>query len=165
MVYNAFVCHLNGQEELPPRDTPATGRAHMLYDEARNMLWYELTVKNITNVILAHFHVGEFGKEGDPVPIYTMYRSKPAQGEFEGVLGVGALKDSDLKGPLKGKTISNLVALMKEKRIYLDVHTSDGEKPADTAPGDYVLGEIRGQVLPEKTACCDSCTLPPRFCC
>ena len=54
---------------------------------------------------------------------------------FSGVLTQGSSTSAQLLGPLKGKTIANLVALIKAGSVYLNVGTSG-----------HPLGELRGQL-------------------
>lgn len=142
-----FEAHLDGQQELPVRQTPATGRAVLRYVAAKDSLLYEVAVKNICNVIFVHIHLGQRGKEGDPIPVRTLYHAQPAGGPFSGVIASGSLCSADLKGPLEGKTVGDLVELMRAHKVYIDVHTSNGTQPVDNEPGNYPLGEIRGQVV------------------
>jgi hypothetical protein len=37
---------------------------------------------------------------------------------------------------------------MRTGNTYVNVHTNDGVAPANTGPGDFQSGEIRGQVRP-----------------
>ena len=48
----------------------------------------------------------------------------------------GSIDESALTGPMKGKTISDLVLAMQSGETYVIVHTED-----------YPKGELRGQIL------------------
>jgi hypothetical protein len=56
-------------------------------------------------------------------------------GGFSGVLAEGDITAADLRGPLAGLTIQDLVAEMVAGNTYVNVHTVEN-------PG----GEIRGQI-------------------
>jgi hypothetical protein len=46
-------------------------------------------------------------------------------------------------------TVADLEELLEQVRAgsaYLNVHTNDGVEPPNSGPGDYRLGEIRGQI-------------------
>ena len=58
----------------------------------------------------------------------------------------GSIVASELTGPLAGMTLADLVNQMTAGGTYVNVHTNDGVAPADTGPGDFPGGEIRGQV-------------------
>ena len=51
-------------------------------------------------------------------------------------VGKGTITSSDLKGPLAGKQISDLVNIIKGGQAYVNVHTEQNKN-----------GEIRGQIL------------------
>lgn len=142
-----FRAQLDGEQELPKRDTPATGVLHLSFED--DCVTYELTVHDICNVILAHLHVGSKGKEGDPVPVYTMFRAAPGGGPVDGVLACGSFREKNLRGPLKGRTLGALRELCARGKIYVDVHTKASKSSSRSpSPGNYPLGEIRGQLQP-----------------
>jgi hypothetical protein len=39
-----------------------------------------------------------------------------------------------------------LIDLIEAGNVYIDVNTNDGVAPANTGPGDFPAGEIRGQL-------------------
>jgi hypothetical protein len=44
-----------------------------------------------------------------------------------------------------GITYDSLLVLIRTGNAYVNVHTNDGVAPANTGPGDFPGGEIRGQ--------------------
>jgi hypothetical protein len=58
-------------------------------------------------------------------------------GEYSGILSEGTITDKDLTGPLSGRSVQDLIALMDSSEVYVNVHTD--KHPA---------GEIRGEVKP-----------------
>jgi len=132
-----FHATLNGSEAVPAVTTPAHGTATFVLSKSGDSLSYTLSVSDIENVTMAHIHIGPPGKEG-PVAAW-LYPSKPPAvtkvGKFSGVLAKGTITAADLAGPLKGKTVSDLVSDIKDGNAYVNVHTT-------AHPG----GEIRGQI-------------------
>ena len=63
-----------------------------------------------------------------------------------GVLVEGRIVAEDLAGPMAGSAIDDLVEQIRDGNAYVNIHTSDGMDPPDSGPGDYRLGEIRGQI-------------------
>ena len=64
--------------------------------------------------------------------------SPPAKlilGKSNGVLAEGTITSANLTGPLAGKTIKDLINVMRSGNAYVNVHTK--QNPA---------GEIRGQI-------------------
>ena len=51
------------------------------------------------------------------------------------LIASGTINNSDLKGPLLGKNISDLITLMQSKNTYVNVHSES-----------HPDGEIRGQI-------------------
>ncbi len=132
-----FTATLSGSEAVPAVDTPAHGAATFTLSKSGKSLTYTLSVSDIENVTMAHIHIGPPGKEG-PVAVW-LYPSKPPavtkEGKFSGVLAKGTIMAANLAGPLKGKTIADLVSDIKDGNAYVNVHTK-------AHPG----GEIRGQI-------------------
>lgn len=98
-------------------------------------LGYLLSVNDISNVTAAHLHMGKPGTEG-PV-IAPLYVGAKRAGEFTGLLAEGTITSRDLRGPLAGKTLDDLISLIRSGDVYVNVHTD--QHPA---------GEISGVVLP-----------------
>jgi hypothetical protein len=133
-----FEATLSGSEAVPPADTPAHGTATFELSKSGDALTYTLSVSDIENVTMAHIHIGPSGKEG-PVAVW-LYPSKPPavtkEGKFSGELSKGSISAADLAGPLKGKTIADLVSDIKDGTAYVNVHTT-------AHPGGEIRGEIK----------------------
>ena len=46
---------------------------------------------------------------------------------------------------MQGSSLSDLVDELKAGNAYVNIHTNDGVDPPNSGPGDFRLGEIRGQ--------------------
>ena len=88
-----------------------------------NSISYIIAISRVDDVTGAHLHKGVEGTNGDIVVDLT---GNPTQGSFS---------SSDLVGPLKGKTLNDLAGLMKEGKVYVNLHSST-----------YPDGELRGPV-------------------
>ena len=128
-----FSADLSGGDEVPPVDTNATGVA--TFQSNVNTLTYQLGVTDLTNVTAAHIHRGEEGENGKVVA--NLYNTTAGQ-QQNGLLSQGTISASDLKGPLKGHPLSDLIDIMDNGTAYVNAHTKD-----------FPLGEIRGQVSSE----------------
>ncbi len=124
-----FKATLTGPQEVPAVTTTAEGEA--AFELGGKELTFVLTVKDIENVMAAHIHAGKPGENGGVVA--GLFAGPKKDGKFSGVLAKGAITDKDLVGALAGKTIDDLVKLIKEGGAYVNVHT-EKNKP----------GEIRG---------------------
>jgi hypothetical protein len=140
-----FIAHLEGGQEVPVRETNATGQAIFKLSDDETQIQYRLIVANIDNVTAAHIHLGAAGANG-PVVAFLAGDFPPGGGRAQGVLAEGTITAANLVGPLAGMDFSVLIAALRAGGIYVNVHTNDGVAPANTGPGDFPGGEIRGQV-------------------
>jgi hypothetical protein len=131
-----FTAELSGGDEVPPVDTNATGVA--TFQSNVNTLTYQLGVRDLNNITAAHIHRGEDGENGKVVANLYNATAMPAGQNQSGLLSQGTISASDLKGPLKGHPLSDLIDIMSNDTAYVNVHTKD-----------FPLGEIRGQVSSE----------------
>ena len=76
-----FVAPLSGAQEVPARDTPATGVAKFKLREDGTVLLFKVNVENVTNVVAGHIPCGTVGVNG-PVGV-TLFMGAPAGGAFE----------------------------------------------------------------------------------
>ena len=128
-VYRAV---LAGGNELPKVKTPATGRFKLLL--AEDGLSFELEVDGITSPAAANIHQGKRGENGPPVA--GLFGGPTRMGRFKGILAEGVITDKNLLGELQGKTLADLVRLIKSGNAYVNVLTET-----------YPAGEIRGQIF------------------
>ena len=94
---------------------------------------YVLKFSQVPGVALARLHEGKAGASG--ATLLTIFGGPARTDVFSGVLTQGSFTAVQLVGPLKGKTIADLVALIKAGSVYLNVGTSS-----------HPLGELRGQL-------------------
>ena len=142
---------LSGDQEVPPRETHATGNAVYNISKDGNSIEYKLIVANIENVFMAHIHIEAAGVNG-PVAVW-LYPSTAAGpgptggGPINGVIASGTITAANLQ-PATGVwdgTWESLLAAIRGGGAYTNVHTNDGVDPPNTGPGDFPGGEIRGQ--------------------
>ena len=138
---------MDGEHTLPePIKTVATGAIEFAVSADGKSIAYKLSVDRLTNPSAADVHLGAPSQNG-PVVAKLYSNGKGAKkGEFSGVLAEGRLTGADLIGPLTGATLADLLAEFDTGNVYVNVHTNDGVDPANSGPGDFRLGEIRGQL-------------------
>lgn len=130
-----FIANLSGGKGVP--ETPATGVAKFTLSADGKSLSYVINVTNINSVIGAHIHSGS-AKQNGPIILFLFGNptmTGPPTGKVNGLLSKGNSTASDLKGPLAGKQLTDLVNLIKSGNAYVNVHTTQNPK-----------GEIRGQI-------------------
>ena len=150
-----FVAVLDGENHVPTRETPATGKAVFRVNADFKKIECQLTVKNIENVVAAHLHFGKPGEEG-PIVATLVGPLPPGKGRKDGVLGEGSFQATDLKGPLwpgaEGTWLvddldvlfADLVSTLRSGGAYVTIHTDFAW--GDPRPGNFKDGEIRGQI-------------------
>lgn len=150
--YNAT---LTGNQQVPPVKTNGIGSASFELLDDNKTLHYQIDVLDVPKITEIHIHQGKSGENGDV--IVNIYNSKEnifqnknetkmSQIESSSVtingntqsslISSGTINNSDLKGPLLGKNISDLITLIQSKNTYVNVHSES-----------YPDGEIRGQIM------------------
>ena len=127
-----FTADLTGAAEVPAVSTAATGSVTLDYDPAADTLSFTLNISQLTNPSTARIYQGKAGATGTAV--LTLF-SGTKSGVFSGELNQGSVKDSDLTGSLRGKTIADLIALISASNAYVSVGTTS-----------HPNGAIRGQL-------------------
>src|SRR5215218_9338472 len=79
-----FVAPLSGDEEVPARDTPATGVAKFKLREDGTALLFKVNVTDIENAVAAHIHCGAVGVNG-PVGV-SLFLAPSGGGAVDGTL-------------------------------------------------------------------------------
>ena len=155
MNYNAT---LTGSQQVPPVKTNGIGTASFELLDDNKTLHYQINVLDVPKITGIHIHQGKSGENGDV--IVNLYNSKENIFQNENkienetklsqiqsssvtingntqssLIASGTINDSDIKGPLLGKNISDLITLMQTKDTYVNVHSES-----------YPDGAIRGQI-------------------
>jgi hypothetical protein len=124
---------LTGAAEVPPVQTNASGFSELGVMDGGNSMEYDIIAINIDKVTQAHIHQGTSSEAG-PV-VATLFNASTPTGPTTGELTDGFITSANLEGPLQGKQLSDLIALMQNGQAYVNVHT---EQNPD--------GEIRGTI-------------------
>jgi hypothetical protein len=142
---------LTGDEENPIRVTGAHGSANVRLAKDGQSIDFQLVVNDIRNITQAHIHMNARGLNG-PIVVWFFPSVKSTSalpgggGEHHGMLAQGTFTAADLRGPLAGHPLSDLIAAIAAGNTYVNVHTDDGVAPGNTGPGDFPGGEVRGQL-------------------
>lgn len=157
--------HLAGDNEVftgspSPADSHAQGQAIFQIADDEQSFDYKLIASNIENITQAHIHCGPAGQNGPIVVwLYPSVTSTQAltgpQPRHDGVLAEGTVTAGESLNvrpttnpvcPGGVSDFADVLARMREGNAYVNVHTNDGVAPANTGPGDFPGGEIRGQM-------------------
>ena len=129
---NGYLTVLNGKNEVPSHpDVTATGMSGFIVNSGNSKVWYQIEGEGLKGVTQAHIHSGKASENG-PV-VATLF--KGSKDTVNGALVQGSITADKLEGPLKGKSISDLVSLIDKSSAYVNVHTQS-----------FPDGEIRGQI-------------------
>lgn len=137
-----FTAALNGANERPtPLPTSATGAGSFTLSADRNTFTWSITLTGATNVVASHIHFGGASIGGGPI-VLPLYGAAKANNPSIS----GSVTRAAFLSPL-GVSFDTLIALLESGDAYVNIHTDDGVAPANTGPGDYPSGEIRGQII------------------
>jgi hypothetical protein len=127
-----FAAELARVEEF--LSTPAWGRATFRLDRESRVLHYALSVDNLESATSSHMHLapGALGPAGGggaspsqdahgPVVVFLL-DFVPGGLSSDGVLATGTIGPNDLKGPLRGRPLEDLIALIEQGQAYVTVH-------------------------------------------
>jgi hypothetical protein len=128
-----FSATMAGGNEVPPVQSNATGVTSFRTAVNDTVIKYKINVTGFSNATGAHVHMGKVGSNGDIV-VDLMQGGKKNPTKL-GLAIRGNITDSKLTGPLKGKTIADLISAMKSGDTYANVRTDKNPK-----------GEVRGQI-------------------
>ena len=132
-----FQADLAGSNEVPARDTGATGGCGFVVEGDR--VEFSISTKALSGpVVGAHIHIGAAGANG-PVRVPFIGPNlagtntvTPFNAPDPGILIDGSFGSSDVTG---GLTLADVLSAMRSGNAYCNIHTT-------TFPG----GEIRGQI-------------------
>jgi CHRD domain len=135
MVNPDFDARLTGASEVPPVQTIASGFADLdvEIEDGQRVVDYEIFVNNIDRVTQAHIHQGSINETG-PI-IVPLFNASTPTGPVTGQLAEGQFNSANFVGPLQGRQLDDLIALMQNGTAYVNVHTEQNPN-----------GEIRGTV-------------------
>ena len=148
--HGALATHLLGRNENPPRETPAKGEATFRLSKDGKSVEYRLIATTIDNPFMAHIHLAPVGVNG-PIVVWLFPSTAPVPGPVgsgrqNGELAHGSFTAANFVGPLAGHPLSDLLAAIASGNAYVNVHTNDGVHAANSGPGNFPGGEIRGQL-------------------
>ncbi|MFB5601066.1 MAG: CHRD domain-containing protein [Nitrososphaeraceae archaeon] len=122
-------------------DRNSHGVVYLSFDPYVSELQYEVFLEGLSyeegdDVEIIQIHLGKPGQDGPTV--LSLCDEKKGKGhcrEGPGLSVEGILKEKDLKGPLKGSSLHELIELIESGDSYVYVQSRD-----------HPEGEIRGQI-------------------
>lgn len=153
--------HLTGDEEvfaapagaLTPADSRAQGQAIFRVSDDERTVSFKLIATNIDNVIMAHIHCAPPGVNGGirmwlyPVTGPAGAPAPAGAGRHTGILAEGEFSPVGINCPATAAMPAMpLLDAIRTGFAYVNIHTNDGVGAANTGPGDFQSGELRGQL-------------------
>lgn len=130
-IYDAL---LSGQNEVPPVESTATGKAEFTapFNET---VKYRINITGISGATGAHLYSGGADGNGEIIADLMTETTKNKDTSY-GMTIRGNLSDSSLKGPLQGKTLADMATAMDSGETYVNILTTQ-----------HPDGEIRGPII------------------
>ncbi|WP_223551142.1 CHRD domain-containing protein [Aestuariivivens sp. NBU2969] len=128
-----FKTELSGDNEVPMRETDASGHAIVRISQDESTVHYVVIVENIDNVVASHFHKAPAGENGGVV--VGIFGGPKIEELFSGQLTTGKIT-AETMGEDGANKLATFIQDIKDGNIYINVHTNPG----------YPGGELRGQL-------------------
>ena len=128
-----FAATMSGDQLSPPTDTSVNGTASFRTTTYDTVIKYKIKIAGSSDVTGADIHMRKKGENGEAV-VDLLIDSKK-NGIKLGTSIRGNITSSDLKGPLKGKILAELISAMRNGTTYVNIDTPYHQN-----------GEIRGQI-------------------
>jgi hypothetical protein len=128
-----FATTMSGDQVTPPTDTSVNGTASFRTTTYDTVIKYKIKIAGSSDVTSADIHMGKKGENGEAV--VDLLKDSKKNGIKNGTSIRGNFNSSELKGPLKGKMMEELISAMSNGNTYVNIDTPYHEN-----------GEIRGQI-------------------
>ena len=126
-----YGARLTGGAQVPAVDTPARGWAGFVVSpDGKTVRFRVVGVRLSSAVTGAHIHLGHVGHNGPVVVDLANLPSVTKRSAGSGYVLSGSFTAANLSGPLAGHSLADLVADMRGRDTYVNVHTAmhrDGE--------------------------------------
>ncbi len=121
----SFTVDLTGGAQVPPVNTPGSGKANLTWDPASRTVTWSISFEGLSSpATMAHFHGPAAAGANASVTLWLSKKGEP------------------VVSPIKGEATltPEQVSQFEAGQWYVNVHTTD-----------HPAGEIRGQVVPPKS--------------
>jgi hypothetical protein len=136
-----FRAKLDGNNEVPPVDTPAEGTIN--FKTKDDVMTWKMNVTGITDATGLKIYQGMATENGQPI-VDLMKTSKHSD-RLDGMTMRGNFTDSDLQGLMEGKTLEDLNTALGGGNTYVNLHTTDH-------PDGMIRGQIKVKGTDDTTA-------------
>lgn len=152
-----FTASLSGNNEVPPVKTTVGGEAKFTVLNDNTTIKYRVNITGLSDATGAHIHSGKEGKNG--AVIVDLLKNSKKNDIATGMVIRGNITDSSLTGPMKGKTIADLISAMSSDDTYANVHTP--KHPKGEIRGQIAISETTGSNLTSSTSANETSNISP----
>lgn len=134
-----FSAEMTGAQEVPAVDTTAAAKIDVQLTGRGTLKFNLKATADITGATQAHFHLAGRGQNGTVVAFLLPFNAAGQNFREGDTIAEGELTDANLitRPGFQNPTIAELVARMKQGRVYANLHTLA-----------HPPGEVRGQMEP-----------------
>ncbi len=136
-----FRAKLDANNEVPPVNSTAEGVIN--FKTKDDILTWKMNVTGITDATDLKIYQGMKTENGQA--IVDLMKSSKHSDRVDGMQMRGNFTDSDLQGPMEGKTLDDLKTAMGSGNTYVNVHTTDH-------PDGMIRGQIKVKGTDDTTA-------------
>jgi streptogramin lyase len=126
---------MSGDKQVPPVETDAIGGMSITVPRDEAEIEYKINITGVSNISSAYIHAGKSGESGEAVVDLLNGSKKNEMKKQTGIVIRGEILDSELIGPMEGKTLKDLIFAMTDGETYVNVNTPNHKN-----------GEIRGEI-------------------
>ncbi|MEJ8571298.1 CHRD domain-containing protein [Microbaculum marinum] len=130
-----FKARLSGAREVPPVQTPTSGRAWLQVDRKETKVAIRLRVKRGKDIVAAHVHCAPEGMEG-PVVVFLAGPVPTGLDVNGGWIDKASFDEGDIVDPACGATIADLADAIRDGDAYVNVHSVGN-------PGGVIRGQLK----------------------
>lgn len=137
-----FSAVLSSRHEIKPVIVDATGTARFKVVGNDTQISYRVNMSGIKKLTEVNLYNGMPGANGGLVVTLSKGKLSDQKDSLAQFGFSGNITKEDLRGPLTGKSISNLVTLMSNGSTYVNAHTDD--HPEGAIRGQIALANVNG---------------------
>jgi streptogramin lyase len=134
-IRRTFSSVMSGDEQMPPVETDTIGRISLSVPRNESEINYKINITGTPNILSAYIHTGKIGENGEAIVDLLKDSKKVTTENGLGVIIRGDIFESDLVGPMKGKSLKDAINAITDGDTYVNIST-----PSNTR------GEIRGPI-------------------
>jgi hypothetical protein len=119
-----FRADISGSEVVSPVDTDVKGYVSLTATSDKTMIKYKVNISGLSDVTKANLHMLEKGQNGNVVVDLLKNGKEDKMDQKIGTVIRGDIVDWELVGPMRDKTMEDLIVSMSEGQTYVSISTT-----------------------------------------